>query len=171
MLKVLLVLFVIIFCLILLLLLKIKNSFNYFETPTTDIEYKIKPIMSQYETMFYNRIKCLETEYKIVPQIALASIVDKKTNNTYRGELYRIIDFAIFSKDYNKLLLLIEINDNTHNQKERQIRDLKVKKICNSAGIKLITFYTKYPNEKEYNINRIKKEILNNNFINKEDKS
>lgn len=34
-----------------------------------------------------------------------------------------------------------------------------VKEICNSANIKLITFYTKYPNEKEYVLNRIISEI------------
>ena len=127
------------------------------EKATTDIKYEKKPIMSDYEIMFYNRIKDLETEYNIVPQLVLSSVVDKKSKQKYRSELYRIIDFAIFSKDYSKLLLLIELNDNTHNQRKRKDRDLKVKKICNSAKIKLITFYTKYPNEKDYIINRIKK--------------
>ena len=129
------------------------------EKATTDIKYEKKPIMSDYEIMFYNRMKDLETEYNIVPQLVLSSVVDKKSKQKYRSELYRIIDFAIFSKDYSKLLLLIELNDNTHNQRKRKDRDLKVKKICNSAKIKLITFYTKYPNEKDYIINRIKKEI------------
>lgn len=138
------------------------------ENATTDIKYEKKPIMSDYEIMFYNRMKDLETEYNIVPQLVLSSVVDKKSKQKYRSELYRIIDFAIFSKDYSKLLLLIELNDNTHNQRKRKDRDLKVKKICNSAKIKLITFYTKYPNEKDYIINRIKKEIETNESMNKE---
>ena len=138
------------------------------EKATTDIKYEKKPIMSDYEIMFYNRMKDLETEYNIVPQLVLSSVVDKKSKQKYRSELYRIIDFAIFSKDYSKFLLLIELNDNTHNQRKRKDRDLKVKKICNSAKIKLITFYTKYPNEKDYIINRIKKEIETNESMNKE---
>lgn len=138
------------------------------EKATTDIKYEKKPIMSDYEIMFYNRMKDLETEYNIVPQLVLSSVVDKKSKQKYRSELYRIIDFAIFSKNYSKLLLLIELNDNTHNQRKRKDRDLKVKKICNSAKIKLITFYTKYPNEKDYIINRIKKEIETNESMNKE---
>lgn len=138
------------------------------EKATTDIKYEKKPIMSDYEIMFYNRMKDLETEYNIVPQLVLSSVVDKKSKQKYRSELYRIIDFAIFSKDYSKLLLLIELNDNTHNQRKRKDRDLKVKKICNSAKIKLIAFYTKYPNEKDYIINRIKKEIETNESMNKE---
>lgn len=138
------------------------------EKATTDIKYEKKTIMSDYEIMFYNRMKDLETEYNIVPQLVLSSVVDKKSKQKYRSELYRIIDSAIFSKDYSKLLLLIELNDNTHNQRKRKDRDLKVKKICNSAKIKLITFYTKYPNEKDYIINRIKKEIETNESMNKE---
>lgn len=141
---------------------------DYLERATADIKYEKKPIMSNYEIMFYNRMKDLEKDYNIVPQLVLASVVDKTSKQKYRSELYRIIDFAIFSKDYSKLLLLIELNDNTHNQRKRKDRDLKVKKICNFAGIKLITFYTKYPNEKDYIINRIKKEIGINESINKE---
>ena len=60
---------------------------------------------------------------------------------------------------YSKLLLLIELNDESHNIAHRKKRDIKVHDICNKASIKLITFYTKYSNEKEYVKNRIIKEI------------
>lgn len=130
------------------------------EKGTTNIEYKEKRIMTEYEMDFYSKMIELETEYKIVPQLVLASVIKKISINKYQNELYKIIDFAIFDKDYNKLLLLIELNDSTHNQTKRKERDLKVKKICNDAGIKIITFYTKYPNEKKYIIDRIKKEII-----------
>lgn len=120
--------------------------------------YEKKEFMTQYELGFYNKIIDLESKYKIVPQINLATII-KKTNKGYINELFKNIDFAIFSNDYKKILLLIEINDNTHNQNKRKDRDLKVKKICNDAKIKLITFYTKYPNEKNYVIKRIEEEI------------
>lgn len=73
-----------------------------------------------------------------------------------------MVYFAIFDKEFSKILLLIELNDNTHNKLNRKDRDLKVKKICNDAGIKLITFYTKYPNEKQYVLNRIKEELEEN---------
>ena len=36
---------------------------------------------------------------------------------------------------------------------------IKVHEICNKVGIKLITFYTKYSNEKEYVKGRIIKEL------------
>jgi len=110
--------------------------------------YVLKPLMTAYEYKFYQILKTLEDEYIIVPQLNLASIVKKMNNNKYYNELFRNIDFAIFTKDYKKLLLLIEINDETHNQRKRKDRDLKVKKICNDIGVSIMTFYTKYPNEK-----------------------
>lgn len=129
-----------------------------------DTIYIQKPIMTEYEYRFYQILKELENKYIIVPQLNLAAIIKKVNNNRYYSELFRNIDFAIFSKDYKKLLLLIEINDQTHDRYKRQDRDLKVKKICNDVNVKLISFYTKYPNEKNYVINRIEKEIdLNNN--------
>lgn len=129
-----------------------------------DTIYIQKPIMTEYEYRFYQILKELENKYIIVPQLNLAAVIKKVNNNRYYSELFRNIDFAIFSKDYKKLLLLIEINDQTHDRYKRQYRDLKVKKICNDVNVKLISFYTKYPNEKNYVINRIEKEIdLNNN--------
>lgn len=125
--------------------------------------YVLKPLMTAYEYKFYQILKTLEDEYIIVPQLNLASIVKKMNNNKYYNELFRNIDFAIFTKDYKKLLLLIEINDETHNQRKRKDRDLKVKKICNDIGVSIMTFYTKYPNEKKYVLNRIKKELNKEN--------
>lgn len=141
------------------LILKIFGIYS--EEETKDINYDKKNLMSDYEKNFYLKIRDLKNNYEIVPQLALASVIKKTSKYKYQNELYKIIDFAIFSKDYDELLLLIEINDNSHNKIERKERDLKVKKICQNANIKLITFYTKYPNEKEYIIKRIKSEIEN----------
>ena len=87
------------------------------------------------------------------------SFYNKHSNDRYRTELFRNVDFGIFTKDYTKLLLLIELNDSSHKNISRRDRDLKVKKILNDAGIPLINFYSNYPNEKEYVINRILKTI------------
>ncbi len=125
-----------------------KNTYNYYQ----------KNFMTPSEINFYNKLKDLENDYNIVPQLNLASIIDKK-DSRYRTELFRNIDFAIFTKDFKTLLLLIELNDPSHENNKRKRRDFKVKDICQHAGIKLMTFYTKYPNEKNYVIQRIRKEI------------
>lgn len=139
----------------------ISDNDNKIERQKEETVYKIKPIMSEYEKKFYNILKELSNEYEIIPQLNLASVVLKVNNNKYYSDLFRNIDFAIFSKDYSKLILLIEINDKTHNTTQRKSRDLKVKKICNDINVPLMTFYTSYPNEKNYVLNRIKNEIKN----------
>ena len=140
------------------------NSINY--TKSEETIYTRKKLMTDYEYKFYNILKELEDNYTIVPQLNLAAVVKKINNNRYYSELFRNIDFAIFTKDYQELLLLIELNDQTHNNYNRKDRDLKVKKICNDIGVKLMTFYTKYPNEKAYVINRIKNELSDNKTYN-----
>lgn len=140
------------------------NSINY--TKNEETIYTRKKLMTDYEYKFYNILKELQDNYTIVSQLNLAAVVKKINNNRYYSELFRNIDFAIFTKDYQELLLLIELNDQTHNNYNRKDRDLKVKKICNDIGVKLMTFYTKYPNEKAYVINRIKNELSDNKIYN-----
>lgn len=119
--------------------------------------YQQKEFMTESEQYFYNILKELETEYdvKIQPQINLASIIEKTAKHKYANELFRNIDFGIFDKNYDKLLLAIEINDSSHYKIDRIIRDKKVDKILAEANIKIIKFYTEYPNERLYVINRI----------------
>jgi len=130
------------------------------KTKTQNTIYQIKPLMSSAEYEFYLKLKPLENEYAIIPQVSLSSIVKKVNNSSYYTDLFRIIDFAIFSKDLKELLLLVELNDSTHNTKQRQERDLKVQKICNDCNIKLMKFYTAYPQSRlrrKPNIERNKK--------------
>ncbi|MCI8460453.1 MAG: DUF2726 domain-containing protein [Bacilli bacterium] len=121
--------------------------------------YSRKKLMTDSEYNFYLKIKDLEQYYNIVPQVNLATIINKQSEDKFRNELFRNIDFAIFTKDYSTTLLLIELNDATHANSSRKKRDEKVEAICKMSDIPLIKFYTKYPNEREYVVNRILKEI------------
>ena len=96
---------------------------------------------------------------KVHPQINLATVIKKISNQRYQNELYRNIDFAIFNYDYTKLLLLVEINDSSHNEKNRKKRDHSVDEIVKQANIRLIKYYTNKPNDRNYVKERIKKEI------------
>ena len=69
--------------------------------------YKKKNIMTDYEYKFYLILKELEKyNYKVIPQVNLATIVEKVNNKKYYTELFRNIDFAIFDKNFQNLLLL-----------------------------------------------------------------
>ena len=132
------------------------------------VNYIPKQFLTNNEYDFLTKFIDLEDELhiNIVPQVNLASIIQKVSNSRFNTELFRNIDFGIFSADYSKVLLLIELNDESHNNFHRKKRDIKVHEICNKVGIKLITFYTKYSNEKEYVKGRILKEL---NMPNKAD--
>lgn len=131
-------------------------------------KYTIKKSqISECEKYFYDILKKnFSKDYDIRPQVPLSSIIEKEKSfsREYQNELNRVIDFGIFNKETQEPLLLIEINDKTHNQSNRKDRDRKVQSICNSAGIKLITFWTKFDNKEDYIVNRVLKEI--NNIIN-----
>lgn len=132
------------------------------QTQTEPQKYKSKKLMTDCETYFYKIIsEEFSDKYLISPQVNLSSIVDKVKDfpKQYQNELNRIIDFGIFDKQTLQPLLLIEINDKTHEQPDRIKRDKKVKEIVKNAGIKLITFYTKYDNKRDYVVDRIKKEL------------
>lgn len=141
--------------------LKFLFSDNVKENTEYVKEYCKKSLMTSNELIFYKKLIEIEKikDYKVIPQINLACIIQKKSNSRYQTELFRNIDFAIFNKELTDVLLLIELNDKTHNNRNRIKRDIKVKEICNQANIKLITFHTKYDNKQDYIINRILKEI------------
>lgn len=130
-----------------------------------DIEYKSnyakKNLLTKSEINFYKKLNnAYKEKYIIQCQINLASIIYKINNDKYRSELFRNIDYGLFEKETFKPLIMIELNDQTHKNKKRYIRDLKVRDILQQANIPLITFYTEYENKENYITKRID-EILN----------
>ena len=120
------------------------------EKDSKSYTYAKKCLMTEMEKKFFVAIKKSAGEnYTVQPQVNLATIIEKQGDFKYQNELYRNIDFAIFDENYN-VVLLIEINDETHNEPSRKKRDAKVRDISKIAGIPLITFYTKYGVNQKY---------------------
>lgn len=124
--------------------------------------YELKSsLISRTEKPYLTAIKqSLPTGYFVQPQVNLASIITKNGNHKYQNELYRNIDACVFDMSY-KPILLIEINDNTHTERNRRERDEKVKNICEDAGIQLITFWTNYGVNQDYIYKRVNDAIQN----------
>lgn len=148
--------------------LKLKNSIhtNQENDITKNIYHVKSKTITNNEKYFIDIInKHFSNNYEIRPQVPLSSIIEKEKefDRQYQNELNRIIDIGIFNKNTSYPLLLIEINDNTHKRKDRQIRDAKVKSICEQAGIKIIAFWTDYSNTEEYIINCINTNLRDSN--------
>lgn len=126
-------------------------------------KYKLKiKTISDSEKYFLDILKKnFSNDYEIRPQVPLSSIIEKEKNfdREYQSELNRIVDIGIFDKTTTAPLLLIEINDKTHLQRNRRDRDSKVKNICDIAGIELITFWTNYENKEDYIVNRVREKL------------
>jgi len=106
-------------------------------------EYRAKDrIQSRCERRFYALLKDIlnPREFEILPETALVSVVEKLTQTSFRNELFRIIDFCIADAKTSEPLLLIELNDRSHERDDRRERDRKVAEICDRAKIPLVTF-------------------------------
>ena len=114
-------------------LLKKKREPHYFakESLLTSTEMQYYRILEAY----------FGKDYRVLPQINLASVVDKEGAG-FRTELFRNVDFGIFDINFRPIVL-IEINDNTHFRKDRQERDESVALILKKAHLPLVTFWTK----------------------------
>lgn len=117
-------------------------------------------LLTHHEKYFYDILEeNFGINYKVQCQVNLASIINKTEQSKYQNELFRNVDFGIFDKETLKPLLLIEINDSSHKNKNRYERDLKVREILKQSNLNLITFYTSYENKKDYVIQRVKENL------------
>lgn len=129
---------VLLFIVYLIIDYKIKNRKKFAYTYRTK-----KCLMTNTEFKYYTAIKSVlnGSNYVLLPQIALSAIVERKEPHKYQSELSRVADFVIFSPEFAPLLV-IEINDPTHNLRSRRLRDEKVKFILKSANLPLLTIDT-----------------------------
>ncbi len=114
-----------------------------------------RTLITTSEQEFYAAIKAsLPENYYVFPQINLAAFIERTDNSRFHNELFRNVDFLITDSEYTPKLV-IEINDQTHLNKDRKERDEKVRDICEEAGIPIIKLWTSYGVKQEYIKERI----------------
>lgn len=123
---------------------------------------KKKSLLTDCEKKVYHKIQRAIQDFNLIvtPQVNLATIVDKVSNERYRNELFRNIDFGVFEADTLKPVVMIELNDSTHRNANRYARDMKVKAILQDAGIPLITLHADMPNDVAYIRKRVRNVLL-----------
>lgn len=107
------------------------------------VRYSLKSsYLTPTETKYYEAlVRIAGDEFLVFPQINLAAVINKDSKG-YRTELFRNADFGFFTRDFQPILL-IEVNDSSHDRADRAERDKSVNKICKKAGLPLITFRTR----------------------------
>lgn len=102
-------------------------------------------LLTKHEYAFYHKLRPIADRHnlQILAKVRLADLVDvdggldRNTRFRYLGKISsKHIDFVI--ADDMKVLLLIELDDNSHNSEERIERDKFVEKVLEVSGYKLI---------------------------------
>lgn len=136
------ILLIVIITIILLIIKQIKNK----DQKDQIWPFYAKKLLSQPEQILYFRLIKALPEHIILAQVQLSQILGVKKGNNYQAWLNRIsrmsADFVICNKDSN-IVAVIELDDATHQRKDRQAADTKKDKALTSANIQIIRWQAK----------------------------
>jgi len=114
---------------------KEKSQINFSNFITTNY------VMTKTELIFYRKLKKLTDTYEmtIFPQVDLERFIKVKDNNsTDRNRIKsRSVDFTLVRNEDCKILLCIELDDNSHNTKKAKESDKFKDQIFKQVGIPL----------------------------------
>lgn len=125
--------------------------------------YQLKQnYLTQAELSFFSVLKsAIQDKYEIVPQVSLKSIVNVKANvrdfYTYFNKIDRkVLDFVLFTKSTYKPVLIIELDDSSHNNPDRKNRDYFVDKVAESIKLPILHVPVRY----SYSLNTLSNQII-----------
>lgn len=108
------------------------------------LPYKKKLLLTKNEWSFYKSLKVVadELNYTILSKIRLADLVEVENNEKDKLKYFnkinkKHIDFALAKKDNLQIILLIELDDNSHNEIQKE-RDNFIQAVCNKTDYKLL---------------------------------
>jgi very-short-patch-repair endonuclease len=108
--------------------------------------YYAKKPLTQPEQILYFRLVQALPENIILAQVQLSQLLGVKKGNNYQAWINRInrmsADFVVCNKD-SSIIAVIELDDATHQRKDRQAADSKKDKAITSAGVKIIRWPAK----------------------------
>lgn len=114
--------------------------------------YQRKYLLTKNEYGQYKKLKeyAEQAELLICPKVRLLDVIEpRKGEKNYKTLFYKVqakhIDFLICDKDLH-VLGAVELDDSSHDQKDRQERDTFVDQILESVGYKVV--HTRYITEK-----------------------
>ena len=113
-------------------------------------------LLTQEELKFYKILKQItdEMEINLFCQVAMYELINTRNYKDFNKIKNKTIDFVITEKNC-RIKLCIELDDETHNQKQRIERDKIVNEIFKIANTKLI----RIKRQNYYKIEEIKKII------------
>ena len=131
---------------------------------------KKKYFLTNVEREFFKVLEeAIKNEYYIFPQVNLSNLLFTEKGEEYYKYHNKIdrksVDFVIIEKNYLAPLLVIELDDSSHNLEKRIERDDFVEEVLKEAEIPLLRLKTK----ELYNVSEIAS-LIYNMIHNQEDK-
>jgi len=112
-----------------------------------ELPYKKKgELMTKAEKEFFDVLeKVVNNRYYIIPQVKISNLAIVSGTRNYKTYLNKIdrktVDFVLFDKQFLPVVV-IELDDSSHNNLSRKERDDFVDKIMNKVGLKIIHIKT-----------------------------
>jgi Protein of unknown function (DUF2726) len=104
-------------------------------------DYRAKPLLTRWELAALHELRLdLPAEFHVCPQVRLADLVDLTERDPKRrwAALGRVasksVDFAIVDS-FGRVVLVIELDDRTHDRPDRRERDRQVDALLQRCGI------------------------------------
>ena len=114
-----------------------KSTYHYFAK---------NAIMTERENKFFKQLnEILGNKWFIIPQVHLSALLNHKVKGqnwkaAFRHINGKSVDFVLLSKETMKPICAIELDDSTHNYKNRVERDAEVERIFAEAKLPLARF-------------------------------
>lgn len=115
--------------------------------PEENPPYKKKLLLTKNEWRFYKDLKPIADKEKltIIAKVRLADLVEVDSSRIQKNEYMKYfnsiakkhVDFVLCNPDNLAVIELIELDDNSHNNNTRVVRDNMVDKILTGAGYKI----------------------------------
>lgn len=114
-------------------------------TNTNNLPYRKKFLLTKNEWAFYKSLKPVADElgYTVLAKIRVADIVEVTAKDRSEWQKYfnkinsKHVDFILAKPENLQIILLIELDDNTHNEAQKQ-RDSFIDELYKQAGYKLL---------------------------------
>lgn len=114
-----------------------KSTYRYFAKNT---------IMTERENKFFKQLnEILGNKWFIIPQVHLSALLNHKVKGqnwkaAFRHINGKSVDYVLLSKETMRPICAIELDDSTHNYKNRVERDAEVERIFAEAKLPLARF-------------------------------
>lgn len=116
-----------------------------------------RPILSDAERSFYDQVRAAVPQYNVLCQVQIGQFVevnDMPRRHAVRNRYDRLTaDFVLCADDF-RALLVIELDDSSHDRPERRAVDAKKDAVLDAAGIPVVRFRGKV------SADRIRQDVL-----------